>query len=80
MNTDYLNHLESYTGEGQSATGNIFELGDFFISRRDDVVVNRMTFNTPTAKKTVENGKKKTKRQIIKAHMHMEKPVLHNDG
>lgn len=64
MYDDYKKHLTDFTGKDKQATGNIFELGDFFISKRDDVVVNRMTFSTPATKTTMDKGKKKTKQQI----------------
>ena len=63
LHKSYEDHIKSYIGEGKKETGNIFELGDFFFSKRDDVMVNRMTFSTPTSKNTLEKNIPKTRQK-----------------
>ncbi|MCR5404878.1 MAG: hypothetical protein K6E91_13825 [Butyrivibrio sp.] len=39
--------MESYAGEGKENMGSIFEMADFFLEKRKDVVVNRLVIHTP---------------------------------
>lgn len=47
---DAINDMYGYAGLGQIEIGSVFEMADFFLEKRNDIVVNKVNIDTPYTK------------------------------
>lgn len=55
---EHLNEITNTVGANATAFGNMFELADFFITKRSDVAVNKMVFSLPQYKAGMSDKEK----------------------
>ena len=66
--SEYERHkalTKSYMGKDSTAVGNIFEMGDFFLQKNKDLMINRMVFNPPALESKNKTEEHKLNDEIL---------------
>ncbi|MCR5237059.1 MAG: hypothetical protein K6E34_07640 [Lachnospiraceae bacterium] len=77
--------LKEYAGKGKTSPGNIYEVSDFFLEKRKDIMVHKIVFYTPgtmpkeTEEKRSADKDRRRRGRVIGKKIHVKWGLPYDD-